>query len=378
MIVDDEPLNVDLLEQELGDLGYVTDSAYGGKEALEKVAANQPDLILLDVMMPDIDGITVCRMLKDDPATQLIPIVIMTALNATEDRVRGIEAGADDFLTKPVDDRELHARIVTLLKTKRAVDQKVDELRSVSTQLARMESELNIGREIQMSLLPHEFPDDPRISIHAELLPAREVGGDWYDFFFIDEDRLCFSIGDVAGKGVPGALFMAVVKTLIKSRAAIDTSTASIIERTNRELSKDNKSMMFATIFIGILNARTGELLYTNAAHNPPYRLSQVGELERLDSRHGVIVGPIQSSQYAEQKTVLADGDLLVLYTDGVTEAMNPSEEMFSEDRLVQLLSSAEFRPGNEIIASIFSEVRQFASGAEQSDDITALAIQFQ
>jgi len=375
--VDDEPLNVDLLEQELGDLGYVTDSAYGGKEALEKVTAGRPDLILLDVMMPDLDGITVCRMLKEDRATHLIPIVIMTALNATEDRVRGIEAGADDFLTKPVDDRELHARIVTLLKTKRVVDQTIDELQSVSTQLARMESELNIGREIQMSLLPHEFPDDSRISIHADLLPAREVGGDWYDFFFIDEDQLCFSIGDVAGKGVPGALFMAVVKTLIKSRAALDHSTASIIERINQELSKDNRSMMFATIFIGILNARTGELLYTNAAHNPPYRLSVDGELERLDSRHGVIVGPIKSSQYAEQKTVLANGDLLVLYTDGVTEAMNPSEEMFSEDRLVQLLSSAEFRPADEIIASIFSEVRQFASGAEQSDDITALAIQF-
>jgi CheY-like chemotaxis protein len=138
LIVDDEPFNVDLLVQELEDRDYITDTAFGGREALEKVAADPPDLILLDVMMPDIDGITVCRMLKEDPATHLIPIVIMTSLDATEDRVRGIEAGADDFLTKPVDDRELLARIRTALKTKRVVDQAVGELRSASAQLDRM------------------------------------------------------------------------------------------------------------------------------------------------------------------------------------------------------------------------------------------------
>lgn len=138
LIVDDEPLNVDLLEQELGDRGYITNAAYGGRAALDKVAADPPDLILLDVIMPDIDGITVCRMLKEDPATRLIPIVIMTALNAKEDRIRGIEAGADDFLSKPVDDRELLARIRTALKTKRVVDQAVAELRSASAQLDRM------------------------------------------------------------------------------------------------------------------------------------------------------------------------------------------------------------------------------------------------
>lgn len=139
LIVDDEPMNVEYLEQELGDLGYRTESAFGGKEALKKVAAGAPDLILLDVMMPDLDGITVCRMLKNDPATRLIPIVIMTALDAVEDRVRGIEAGADDFLTKPVDDRELLARIRTALKTKHAVDVTVDELESVTREQEKSE-----------------------------------------------------------------------------------------------------------------------------------------------------------------------------------------------------------------------------------------------
>ena len=257
------------------------------------------------------------------------------------------------------------------------LDDSITHLIETTAENERMESELNIGREIQMSLLPQDFPQDPRITIHAQLVAAREVGGDWYDFFFIDEDRVCFCVGDVAGKGVPGALFMAVAKTLIKSRAALDHSTGSIIEYVNRELNKDNTNIMFATIFIGILNIRTGELLYTNAAHNPPYRMGHINKIEVLDHRHGVMVGPMPGSKYEEEKIVLADGDLLVIFTDGVTEAMNPSVELFSEERLEQLLSSVDSRPADEVTASIFSAVDQFASGAEQSDDITVLVVQF-
>jgi len=257
------------------------------------------------------------------------------------------------------------------------LDDSITTLIETTTENERMESELNIGREIQMSLLPLDFPEDPRVSIHAQLVAAREVGGDWYDFFFIDEDRMCFCVGDVAGKGVPGALFMAVAKTLIKSRAALDHSTASIIEYANRELNKDNTNVMFATIFIGILDLRTGELLYTNAAHNPPYRVVHDNGIDALDHRHGVMVGPMPGSKYEEEMTRLADGDLLVIFTDGVTEAMNPDVELFSEERLERLLLSADSRPADEVTASIFSAVDQFASGAEQSDDITVLVVQF-
>jgi len=257
------------------------------------------------------------------------------------------------------------------------LDESITHLIETTAEKERMESELSIGREIQMSLLPQDFPQDPRITIHAQLVAAREVGGDWYDFFFIDEDRVCFCVGDVAGKGVPGALFMAVAKTLIKSRAALDHSTASIIEYANRELNKDNANVMFATIFIGILDIRTGELLYTNAAHNPPYRMGRNKRIVALDHRHGVMVGPMPGSKYEEEKIVLADGDLLVIFTDGVTEAMNPDVELFSEERLIRLLSSADSRPAEEVTISIFSGVDEFASGAEQSDDITVLVVQY-
>lgn len=244
----------------------------------------------------------------------------------------------------------------------------------------RMQSELNIGREIQMSMLPlmfPAFPDHDEFTVFAKLLPAREVGGDWYDFFFIDEDLFCFCIGDVSGKGVPSALFMAVAKTLIKSRAAEDKSTASIITHLNDELSVENKSFMFATIFIGILNVRTGDLLYTNAAHNPPYVKGLDGSVRRLDGRHGLVVGPLRDSTYEEAKFVLAEGDIFLLYTDGVTEAMDPAQNLFSDKRLATLFASTDYKSMEEVVESTLSAVKQFEAGSDQADDITVLAIQF-
>jgi sigma-B regulation protein RsbU (phosphoserine phosphatase) len=244
----------------------------------------------------------------------------------------------------------------------------------------RMQSELNIGREIQMSMLPllfPAFPDFDEFSVYAQLLPAREVGGDWYDFFFIDEDLICFCVGDVSGKGVPSALFMAVAKTLIKSRATEDRSTASTITYLNDELSVENKTFMFATIFIAILNIRTGELLFTNAAHNPAFVKRVDGTISRVDSRHGLVVGPLRDSTYTEEKITLDRGDIFLLYTDGITEAMDPNQELFSEERLVKLFASEEFASSEEVVQHLISAVKEYEAGGEQADDITVLAIQY-
>jgi sigma-B regulation protein RsbU (phosphoserine phosphatase) len=244
----------------------------------------------------------------------------------------------------------------------------------------RMQSELNIGRDIQMSMLPllfPAFPEHDEFSIHAQLLPAREVGGDWYDFFFIDENLICFCVGDVSGKGVPAALFMAVAKTLIKSRAADDRSTAGTITHLNHELSQENKNFMFATIFIGILDLRTGELLYTNAAHNPALVKNVDGAITRVDSRHGLVVGPMRGSTYMEEKLVLAKGDIFLLYTDGITEAMDPKQELFSEERLVTLFASEDNDSAEELVQDLIATVKEYEAGNEQADDITVLAIQY-
>jgi PAS domain S-box-containing protein len=250
----------------------------------------------------------------------------------------------------------------------------------IKDQRDRMEDELNIGREIQMSMIPLVFPPYPdhgEFSVFAALEPAREVGGDFYDFYFIDEERFCFCIGDVSGKGVPAALFMAMAKTLIKSRAADDRSTASILTHVNDELSVDNNKCMFVTIFSGILNIRTGELLYTNAGHNPPYLKRKDGTLQRLDQRHGPVIGAVEGMVYAERRDTMEPGDLLLLYTDGVTEAMDVGDRLFSENRLEQLLASMDTDDADKVVDNTVVAVKAFEGEAEQADDITVLALAF-
>jgi sigma-B regulation protein RsbU (phosphoserine phosphatase) len=256
----------------------------------------------------------------------------------------------------------------------------IENLKKTTSAKERMESELNIGREIQMSMIPltfPAFPDRKEFSLYATLQPAREVGGDFYDFFFIDEDRICLCIGDVSGKGVPSALFMAVVRTLIKSRATVDFSTASIITHVNDELSRDNKAYMFVTIFIGILDLKTGKLVYTNAGHNPPYLMREDGTIKRLDQRHGPVIGAMDGLAYKEDKTNLTRGNTLLLYTDGITEAMNAAKNLFSEKRLEMLLSTQEYESVEEMVQSTVAEVKRFEEGMDQADDITLLAVQY-
>ncbi len=244
----------------------------------------------------------------------------------------------------------------------------------------RMEQELNVGREIQMSMVPLKFPAFPEhdeFSVYAKLKPAREVGGDFYDFYFVDEKRFFFCVGDVSDKGVPAALFMAVTKTLIKSRTTDDRSTASILTHVNNKLSEENSSCMFVTLLAGILDITSGELVYTNAGHNPPYLRRTDGSVERLDQRHGPLAGEMPGIVYGESRALLAPGDLLLLYTDGVTEAMNDKDELFTEERLVKVIGADGPTSTNALVDRTVSAVETFERGTEQTDDITVLALQF-
>jgi sigma-B regulation protein RsbU (phosphoserine phosphatase) len=241
----------------------------------------------------------------------------------------------------------------------------------------RMEDELNVGREIQMSMLPLIFPAFPRrgeFDVFALLEPAREVGGDFYDFFLIDDDHYCVCVGDVSGKGVPAALFMAVTKTLIKSRASNDFAPASILTHVNNEISRNNDASMFVTIFLAILDLNTGELRYSNAGHNPPYIRRGDGELIRLDQRHGPVIGALEGMVFAQDSVTLASEDLLFAYTDGVTEAMDEEQNLYDERRLVKVLSSLESSSPEESVKASVADVRDFQGPAEQADDITIIS----
>jgi len=376
LAVDDTPENLDVVKGILAS-AYTVKAAINGPMALKIVEKQPPDLILLDIMMPDMNGYEVCKRLKSNPDTRDIPVIFLTAMDQTTDESSGFELGAADYITKPVNPPILEARVKTHLALKQNMDELQKAYRTIKAHKDRMEEELNIGRDIQMSMLPLEFPAFPEreeFSIHALLEPAREVGGDFYDFFFINEDEICLVVGDVSGKGVPAALFMAVTKTMIKTRAMDDPSPSSIVTSVNDEMSEDNPSCMFVTLFIAICDVRTGEFRYTNAGHNPPYVKRKAGQLECLDERHGPIIGAVEGLAYRESQVELAEGDAFLVFTDGVTEAMDSNGQLYSDSRLERFLEQLTYETARELAGRILASVEEFAGGAEQSDDITIMA----
>lgn len=376
LAVDDTPENLDVVKGILA-RDYVVKVAINGLMALKIIEKMPPDLVLLDVMMPGMDGYEVCRRLKANPESRDIPVIFLTAMDQTSDEAQGFSLGAADYISKPVNPPILEARVKTHLALKESMDQLQVAYSIIKGQKDRMEEELNIGRDIQMSMLPLDFPafpDRDEFSINALLKPAREVGGDFYDFFFINPDELCMVVGDVSGKGVPAALFMAVTKTMIKARAMDDPSPASIITRVNDEMSEDNPSSMFVTLFVAICNLVTGECRFTNAGHNPPYILRKSGSLDVLSQRHGPIVGAMEGLAYKEDRVQLKASDRLLVFTDGVTEAMDQDEALYSESRLEQLLNEGRSESVEALVLDTLQAVEEFAGEADQADDITLLA----
>lgn len=243
-----------------------------------------------------------------------------------------------------------------------------------------IESELTVAREIQMSIVPKTypaFPGRPEFDIYAALEPAKEIGGDLYDYFLLDDDHLCFTIGDVSGKGVPAALFMAVTKTLIKAKTDIKLSPDQILYAVNNELCEDNDSGMFVTEFLGILTISSGEISYSNGGHNLPYILRKDGSLEMLPRMAGMALGVMGNVSYVCANIALDYGDSLVMYTDGVTEAMNKAGELLSEERLEKTLTGITGQTAQEEVDVILHSTREFAHGAQQSDDITIVVLQY-
>jgi len=257
------------------------------------------------------------------------------------------------------------------------------ELTEATASQQRIESELKIARNIQMGILPKDFPAFPDrvdFDIHASTVPAREVGGDFYDFFLIDKDHLCFVIGDASGKGIPAAIFMAYTKTLIKAKASAFTNlgTGALLEQVNDELSRGNDADMFITVFCAILNTATGELVYSNGGHNPPLVMRGTsGEVSYLEGPGELVVGIMGGSRYSTRALLLEPDDGMLLYTDGVTEAMNDAGDIFSPDRLKEVVLSCKDKTAPEITGSVTKAVNDFCLNAPQYDDITMMVVRY-
>jgi phosphoserine phosphatase RsbU/P len=378
LVVDDNDDNRYTLTLYLDLEGYSSvETAQDGEEAIARLQTAEFDLVLLDVMMPKVDGYQVLTWIKDRPRLRDLPVIMISALNEMNSVIRCIELGAVDYLLKPFNPVLLKARLGSTLEKKRLRDE-------INAHLARLEQELEAARRLQMAMVPQSFPKPSAafpLDLCASMEPAREVGGDLYDFFVTEDGKLCFLVGDVSGKGMPAALFMARTKSLIRittelmrARHGASAGPAEIIARVNRELCQDNSDMMFVTLFFAMIEPATGELEFCNAGHNAPYRLNGK-TVETIEGGKGIILGVRPDAVYSTGRLALAPGDGVYLFTDGVTEANNAAEELFGETRLEAVLRAADGAPCAEIVKSVAYAVRGFVGDALPSDDITMLAI---
>ena len=248
----------------------------------------------------------------------------------------------------------------------------------VKTQLIAIQQELEIAREMQLSFLPRAFEPVNGLAVHGTMVPAKEIGGDFFDFFQLDEHRVAITVAEVSGKGVPAAQFMAVSHTLLRAVAQFEDRPGPCLARLNDLLAADNERVMFVTLFYAVIDSRDGSIVYANAGHNPPYRLRADGGLQAIDPADGMALAILEDNEYPEHRMVLSPGDALFLYTDGVTEAFDPGQQMFGEARLESLLASLHGVPRQEWPQRVIDAVNRFEAGGPQTDDITCLIATYQ
>jgi sigma-B regulation protein RsbU (phosphoserine phosphatase) len=304
---------------------------------------------------------------------QLKPLGLF-ANSAHEVAEGNFNADLPDIKTKD-EMKDLHDSFVHMQKD---LKKYIENLRNTTSAKEKIESELRIAREIQMGMIPKIFPPFPdlnEIDLYAMMEPAKEVGGDLYDFFLIDDRHLCFAIGDVSGKGVPASLFMAITRTLLRTVAPNQQSPRTIVNMLNKSLSQGNESSMFVTFFVGILNVDTGHLRYVNAGHNPPFIIHAGGKIEMFEITKDIPIGLFENFDYEEKERYIFNDDRIFMYTDGITEAENWEQELYSEEKLVNCLSSVKTLEPIEIVMSVARDVVIHVNDNLQSDDLTMMCI---
>jgi sigma-B regulation protein RsbU (phosphoserine phosphatase) len=379
LVVDDEP-DLELLisqkfRKKVRNNEFNFTFAHNGLDALAKIKGSDVDIVLTDLNMPEMDGLTLITNLRElYPNTKS---VIISAYGDMANIRKALNHGAFDFLTKPIDFEDLEITIGKTIKEVLALKQSELDREKLGT----IERELNVAFQIQSSMVPRDFPafpDRDEFDVFAKMYPAKNVGGDFYDFFLIDQYHLYFIIGDVSGKGIPAALFMAMSKTLLKAIALKGMPPEICLDEVNKILYLDNESSMFVTVFAGVLNTFTGEVKYCNAGHNSPYIIKREGNVEQLDNTNGIALGIItEENQFGSKSVMLHPGDGIFLYTDGVTEAADSEYFLFSDDRLENFLKTVSQNSPTDIVNNVIEEVNAYSSGVMQADDITTMCLKY-
>ncbi len=376
LVVDDEPDLELLLRQKFRrqvrrreiDLVF----ARNGVEALEKLNEQDDiDMVLSDINMPEMDGLTLLSQINSLDLD--LRAVIVTAYGDMANIRTAMNRGAFDFLTKPINFDDLET---TIEKTLRHLQVMREALRS-RDELVALRQELGVASQMQESILPKVFPKDPRYDLYAWMTPAKEVGGDFYDFFPVEDDGFAMVVADVSGKGVPAALFMMVSRTLVKGSAVGEREPRKCIMEVNQLLYEQNYESMFVTLFYAVLNPESGRLEYVNGGHNYPCLVKPSGKVTWLPGESGIVLGVFDEFPYEQHWIQLDKGDTVFFYTDGVTEAMDEAGNQFGDQTLLDVLKKMAGADPEEMTRQVVQAVHEHVGGAPQSDDLTCMAMRY-
>lgn len=345
-------------------------------EALEKIKKDDKiDIVLADINMPGMDGLTMLGEIQNTNRPFLHTIMV-SAYSDMQNLRKAMNNGAFDFITKPIDFEDLDA---TIRKTQAHIEM-LKKSAKMESRLHSLEEELQVAKRIQLSLLPRifpPFPQRPEIELFASMNAAKMVGGDFYDFFFIDDHRLGIVIGDVSGKGIPAALFMAISKNIIRATAIKGLEPDVCLFESNNLICKESVDCMFITVFYGILNTLNGEFVFSNGGHNSPVLIKKSGALSFLETTNNAILGGMFDLPYSKLNVTLQKGDTIFCYTDGVTEAENEKKDLYTDERMLYALNRFKVLDLDDIHTQMENDIKDFVKDADQSDDITMLSLRW-
>jgi len=372
LIVDDTPTNIGAISGALKDL-YKTKIATNGQKALALAGAEEkPDLILLDILMPEMDGYEVCTRLKADPATRDIPVIFLTGQTGAEDETRGFEVGAVDYVHKPFSPAVVKARVRSHIQLREAREQ-------LAAQLLALNNELEMARQIQLSILPHDLPQLPGLEIATRYVPMTSVAGDFYDFIRIDQKHLGILMADVSGHGLPSALIASMLQVALTAQAGHASDPAKVLSGLNRALC-GKFTQNFVTAAYVYVDLEHNLMRYSGAGHPPVMQLRfSTGKTSKI-LENGLVLGIFDEAAYEALEVPLEPGDRQVLYTDGILEAASSAQEMYGGDRFAAFLEANRSLKADQFADSFLAEIARFTGQTAeqgQQDDITLLLFDF-
>jgi sigma-B regulation protein RsbU (phosphoserine phosphatase) len=372
LLVDDEPANIQIVNSILRDT-YKTRIATSGAKALELANQNPaPDLILLDVLMPEMNGYEVCSRLKSAEHTRDIPVIFLTGQTDIDDETKGFEVGAVDYIHKPFSPAVVQARVRTHLVLRGIREQ-------LAKQLQTIQCEMDTARQIQLSILPREIPAIRGLDIAARYLPMTAVAGDFYDFIPIDDHRIGILVADVSGHGMPAALISSMLKIALDGQSACATDPASVLAGLNHALCGKFQGHFVTAVYV-MVDTEKQSLLYAGAGHPPLITMDHAAGEARDFVENGLFLGTFPDATYSSIEIPFKAGDWGVLYTDGVLEMTDPSEEQFGLDRFKQFLRENQHLSVGQFVDALLDELSRWSgltSGREPEDDVTLLAFHF-